>query len=579
MPIQTNRASRLIGVTEHEEPLESLLRRVLTRVEGVVAAEGRVRSLLDAVTAIAGNLDVRQTLERIVAAAADLASARYVALGVIDHEGEGLSEFITLGISETDAARIGPLPAGHGILGLLISEPRPLRLHDLREHPKSYGFPDNHPPMSSFLGVPVRVGERVFGNLYLTDKFGGGDFSDEDEHAVTALAAAAGVAVENARLFGTVRRREQWLDANLQIQQAFLRKVDLDTALHLVSSKAREVLGADVAMVVLEQDDGTLQVRAVDGEPDDLIETTLPREGALADVVDRAATVRLTEGLRIPGLDSVASAMLVPFTGPGGAGGAILVGTRVARRGRWLAEDDVHALQGFGAQAAIAMDRAQAQQDRAALAVLADRDRIARDLHDVVIQRLFATGLMLESTVRRVSEPEVVERLRGAVLDLDTTIRDIRGTIFELSHDSSALGLRTQINDITALARDTLGLRPDLVLVGPLDSAVPDSLRPDLIAVLMESLSNTARHANSTAVGVRVSVEGSGAELSVLAEVRDDGKGFSAPDHESGLRNMRQRAEARGGSFSVESAPGEGTVIRWRAPLADEAATGTDGKP
>ncbi len=569
------RALRLADVPNSEEPLESLLRRVLSRVEEVVAAEVRVRSLLDAVTAIAGNLDVRETLERIVAAAAALAGAEYVALGVIDAEGEGLSEFITYGISAPDAVKIGPLPAGHGILGLLITEPRPLRLHDLKKHPNSYGFPPNHPPMSSFLGVPVRVGDRVFGNLYLTDKHGGEDFTDEDEHAVIALAAAAGVAVENARLFGTVRRREQWLDATLQIQQAFLRRVDLDTALHLVTTKAREVLEADVAMVVLEQDDGSLQVKAIDGQSDDVVQSTLPREGALADVVDRAATVRLAEGLRIPGLDSIASAMLVPFTGPGGAGGALLVGTTTARRGRWLAEDDVQALQGFAAQAAIAMDRAQAQEDRAALAVLADRDRIARDLHDVVIQRLFATGLTLQSTVRRATDPAVTERLNAAVADLDTTIRDIRGTIFELGHEGTGTELRAQIREITAVARDTLGLRPGLVLEGPLDSAVPDTLRPDLVAVLMESLTNAARHASPTSVDVRVAIQGAGVEAVLVAEVRDDGRGFANPDHESGLRNMRQRAESRGGTLVVESAPGAGTLIRWCVPLSDARRTDT----
>ncbi|MDP9317977.1 MAG: GAF domain-containing protein [Actinomycetota bacterium] len=556
-------------MSEVEEPLEALLRRVLIRVEGVVAAEGRVRSLLDAVTAIAGNLDVRQTLERIVAAAADLAGARYVALGVIDQERDGLSEFITYGINEQDAAKIGPLPAGLGILGLIISEPRPLRLHDLRQHPRSYGFPENHPPMSSFLGVPVRVGDRVFGNLYLTDKHGGGDFTDEDEHAVVALAAAAGVAVENARLFATVHRREQWLDATLQIQQAFLRRVDLDTALSLVTAKARDVLEADVAMVVLEQDDGALRVRALEGEPADLLGSTLPREGALADVVEHAATVRLAEGLRMPGLDSVASALLVPFTGPGDHGGALLVGTMTSRRGRWLAEDDVQALQGFAAQAAIAMDRAQAQQDRAALAVLADRDRIARDLHDVVIQRLFATGLMLQSTVRRSSQPDVIERLRGTVADLDTTIRDIRGTIFQLSGSNRANDLREQVRDVAADAHPALGLHPHLVLEGPLDSMVPDELRPDLVAVLVESLSNAARHASPSRVDVRVAIEGQGAEARVVVEVRDDGKGCAGPSHESGLRNMRQRAEARGGAFEFLSSPGGGTLVRWWAPLTD----------
>lgn len=538
--------------------------------------ESSVRSLLDAVTAVAGNLDLPQTLRRIIAAASELADARYVALGVIDDDGEGLSQFLNTGLTDEQVVEIGPLPEGHGILGLLITDPKPLRLHDLREHPDSYGFPAHHPAMSSFLGVPVRVGDRVFGNLYLTDKRGGGDFTEADEDSVIALAAAAGIAVENARLFGTVQRREQWLDATLQIQRAFLRRVDLDTALQLVTSMARTVLEADVAMAVLEQDDGTLMVRAIDGGPLHLLGTFLPREGALADVVSHAATVSMAAGLRITGLDAVESALLVPFAGPIGDGGALLVGTTSARRGRWLADDDIQALQGFAAQAAIAMDRAQAQEDRATLAVLADRDRIARDLHDVVIQRLFATGLMLQSAVRRSGSRQVDEGLQVAVADLDTTIRDIRNAIFELRHDGAGTTLQGQIHDIAAIALPTLGLRPEVVLEGPLDSAIPDALRPDIFAVVMESLSNAGRHADPTRVELHIGLEGTPPNSSVVVRVRDDGRGFVVGGRESGLRNMRQRALTHGGDFSVDSAPGKGTSVCWRAPLDPMAERSSD---
>lgn len=540
-------------------------------------SETSVRSLVDAVTAVGGNLDLPQTLRRIVLAASELADARYVALGVIDDDGDGLSEFVTSGLTDDEVRRIGPLPRGHGILGLLITDPQPLRLHDLSSHPGFYGFPPHHPQMTSFLGVPVRVGERVFGNLYLTDKRGGGDFTAADEQAVIALAAAAGVAVQNARLFGTVRRREQWLDATLQIQRAFLRRVDLDTALQLVTSMARTVLEADIAMAVLEQDDATLLVRAIDGGPISLRGTTLRREGALADVVGHAVTVSLAEGLRLPGLDKVASALLVPFAGPTGDGGALLVGTTAGRRGRWLADDDLQALQGFAAQAAIAMDRAQAQEDRAALAVLADRDRIARDLHDVVIQRLFATGLRLQSAVRRAGNADLDDGLRAAVSDLDVTIGDIRNAIFELRHDGVAATLPSQIREIAAIALPTLGLRPEVVTDGPLESAVPDSLRPDIFAVLMESLSNAGRHAAPSRVDVRVALEGSGPDAWVEVRVSDDGRGFVVGGHESGLRNLRERAVATGGDFTIESAPGEGTTVCWRAPIMDreqQAPTG-----
>ncbi|MGH3355945.1 MAG: GAF domain-containing protein, partial [Nocardioidaceae bacterium] len=383
-------------MTDQDEPLADLLERVVGRVRDVVAAEERVRTLLDAVFAVAGDLDLHATLQRIVAASARLANARYVALGVLNREGDGLVDFITHGISDEQRALIGPLPRGHGILGLLISDARPIRLSDLAEHQSTYGFPEHHPPMRSFLGVPVRVRDRVFGNLYLTEKQGAADFTEEDEQAIVALAAAAGVAVENARLFEQVRRRERWLAATAEIQQSLLGRVDRAEALGLVAARVRDIAGADMSVIVLEQDDGGLRIEAVDGSPEDLVGHDLPRGGALADVVDHGATVHLAEGIEVAGAEGISSAMLVPFTGPSGAGGAVLVGSSTPQGRRWLDEDDILALRGFAAQAALALDRAQAQEDRAELAVLADRDRIARDLHDLVIQRLFATGLSLQ---------------------------------------------------------------------------------------------------------------------------------------------------------------------------------------
>jgi len=531
--------------------------------------EQRVRALLDAVVAVGGDLDPHSTLERIVAAAAQLADARYVALGVLDRTGEVLADFITHGVGEEQRNRIGALPQGHGILGLLISDARPLRLHDLNQDVHSYGFPAHHPPMTSFLGVPVRVGERVFGNLYLTEKRGGGDFDDDDENAVVALAAAAGVAVENARLFEDARRRARWLEATAEVQQALLRHVDRAGALALVAANARAVASADVALLVLEQDDGTLRVETVDGALPDLHQTVLPRRGALADVVDQGATVHLGPGVRIPGV-GVATALLVPFTDHGGAGGALLVGTTEAQVGRWLGEDDMQALRVFAAQAAITLDRAQAQEDRATLAVLADRDRIARDLHDLVIQRLFATGLTLQTVVPQLSSsPAAVRGIQSAVESLDDTIRDIRGTIFDLHQQDDDTTLRAQVRDAVLTAAATGGPLPRLVLDGPLDSVVPGQLRPHLVAVLVEALSNVARHADAEHIDVHVAIESEPAPA-VVVEVGDDGRGFGAAEQESGLRNMRERAQVLNGTLEVTSTLGEGTKIRWQVPLNQE---------
>lgn len=527
-----------------------------------------VRALLDAVVGLGSDLDLHATLERIVAAAASLAGARYGALGVLDRTGDELADFITVGVSEEQRAQIGSLPRGHGILGVVITEPRPLRLRDLHQHPASYGLPPEHPPMRSFLGVPVRVRDRVFGNLYLTEKHGGGDFTADDEDAVVGLAAAAGVAIENARLFAEVSNRARWMAATAQVQQSLLRHVDRSAALQLVAARAREVTGANMAMVVLEQDDGTLCVETVDGLIGVLAGASLPRHGALADVVDRGATVHLGRGVRIPGLDELASALLVPFTGPGGAGGALLVGTRSTGPDRWLSEDEVAALRVFADQVALALDRVQAQEDRAALAVLADRDRIARDLHDLVIQRLFATGLTLQGVERLAEPPKVSERIHAAVDELDATIRDIRGTIFELHQPDEDASLRGQIQQAVATLTDQLGRAPRLVMEGPLDSAVPDEMRPHLLAVLVEALSNVARHAEAALVEVRVAIE-QGERDEVLVQVRDDGKGFGPGGRHSGLRNMLDRAQALGGDLDVTSAAGEGTSVRWSAPLPD----------
>ena len=562
-------APTIAFVPTRNEPLADLLRAVLVRVEDLVAAEERVRSLLEAVSVVAGDLDLHATLARIVTAAARLADAQYAALGVIDTSGEGLVDFITYGMSAPTVASIGGLPRGHGILGLLIDEPQPLRLHDLNTHPSSYGFPAHHPPMQSFLGVPVRVGDRVFGNLYLTDKAGGNDFTSEDELAVIALAAAAGVAIENARLFERLRRRERWLSATAEIQDLLLGHVDRSSALALIATRARDIADADLAVVVLEHNDGTMKIEATSGSGEELLGDDLPPDGSLSDVVKHGATVILAEGVRIPGLESLASALLVPFTGPGGVGGALLIGSIDGASSRVWDEDDVQALRGFAAQAALGVDRAQAQEDRAALAILADRDRIARDLHDLVIQRLFATGLTLQAMARRSQNPESAQRLTAAVNDLDATIRDIRGTIFQLARDGAGADLKGQINAVAFAAESMLGMRPHVECVGPLDSAVPDSVRPHLVAVIVEALSNVGRHAGAAHVDVTVSIEGVGHDTMVVLEVRDDGNGFTPSQGGSGLANMRDRARGLGGACDIVAAPGEGTVVRWTAALSN----------
>jgi signal transduction histidine kinase len=542
------------------------LKRVVNRVEEGAATEERLRALLDAVTAVGSDLDLPGTLTRIVTAAARLSDAKYGALGVVDPSGEGLVEFVTYGIDGPGIAKIGSLPRGHGILGLLITDPRPLRLHDLKGHASSYGFPANHPPMSSFLGVPIRVRDRVFGNLYLTEKRGGGDFTDGDEQAVIALAAAAAVSVENAALYGESQRRSRWLGATAEIQRTLLAVPVTADALDLVASHARSVTEGELAIVVLEDPSGELIIEAVSGTEQELIGHRLPREGVWQDVVEHGATIHLAEGVRVPGLPGIESALMVPFRGTDSTGGAILVSTSGKDMQQAPQTDEVAALRGFASQAAIALQLAKAREDRESLAIFADRDRIARDLHDVVIQRLFATGLTLQGLARHIGDPAVAGRLANAVNELDTTIRDIRTTIFELSSNDSVSDLKAQVSEVVGAAQSSLKLKPQLQFQGPVDTLVPDEIRPHLIAVLVEALSNVGRHAQASTVHVVLAVHDH-PDKCVELIVRDDGVGIPDERSESGLANMRRRAEGLGGELRIESRPNEGTTLTWSSPI------------
>ena len=383
---------------------------------------GPAQSLLDAVIAISSDLDQRSVLARIVEAACELTGARYAALGVIGPD-RSLVEFVTTGIDERQRALIGDLPRGHGILGLLIEEPRAIRLPVLSEHARSVGFPPNHPPMTTFLGVPVRIRGTIFGNLYLTEKAGGGTFTDEDEVLVEALASAAGFVIENARAYGLSERRRQWLEASASLVDALQPPVDLGRALRLVTQAARSVSGARATAVLSYRH---ADARTVASDPDDV-----PRVTAALDQV--VATPRSGSASTTSQLGAL-TALVIPLRAHLAERAAL-----VALFDTGQAPDDVHErelLESFADQAALALDRAQALADREELAVISDRERIARDLHDVVIQRLFATGLQLQAVSAQATDPSVTERIERAVTDLDQTIRDIRGTIFELQRQS-----------------------------------------------------------------------------------------------------------------------------------------------
>jgi signal transduction histidine kinase len=512
---------------------------------------GSAKALLDAVIAISSDLDLHSVLSRIVVSATELTGAGFGALGIIGDDGE-LADFITTGIEPHARERIGELPRGRGILRLLIDEPEALRLDDLGAHPASYGFPPHHPTMITFLGVPVRIRGTVFGNLYLTQKAGGVPFTEPDEVLVLALASAAGFVIDNARAFGLSERRRQWLEASAALVDTLQPPVDLDDALELITNSVRSVSRAEAAAVVEVPDEGSPTIVAMDGSARDQIPGLLDaiavgmRGGSRTTVVElpagdlRALTIPLRAHLAAPGV------LVALFE----------------RSHRPDEREERELLLWFADQAALALDRAQALEDRAELAVISDRDRIARDLHDVVIQRLFATGLQLEGVRTLRDSSEVMGRIDKAVDALDQTITDIRSTIFELQ-DRPAGSLRAEIRALAAEYVPVLGYTPTVRTVGPVDTAVPESIGNELLPVLREAVSNIARHAHGDHAEIEVRADAGELWLTVT----DDGVGLPEHRRESGLRNARRRAQALDGSLEL-TALEHGTRFVWRVPLA-----------
>jgi signal transduction histidine kinase len=545
--------------------LDELLTELLDRVGEVVDSRERLRALLDAVVGIARDLDLHSTLVRITEAACRLVAARYGALGVIGPD-RRLAEFITFGITPEQHAAIGALPTGKGVLGLLIADPRPVRMPDITRHPQSSGFPPNHPPMRSFLGTPIRIRDQVFGNLYLAGKQNAEEFTEDDEAVVVALAAAAGVTIENARLYEVANRRGRWLAATAEITNVLLGAVQRTGALRLVARHAREAAGAELALVLLyDEDTDELTVEIADGQGSEpLIGATLPAAGTqFAPVVAHPGHLvvdDLGQAAAWPAAVPAGPAVLVPLAAGPVLHGLLVVAHRSGQPGH--TDDDLPMLRTFAGQAALALERVQAQEERELLVVLEDRERIARDLHDVVIQRLFATGLHLQTAARLAIRSEVADRIASSVDDLDTTIREIRTAIFELRKPATA-ALRSELRATVAAAAEPLGFRPELELAGPIDSSVPEQVRPDLLAVVREALSNVVRHARASQVRVAVTA----ADHRLTVTVDDNGVGVAGVEEGGGLANLRERAFGYGGTFTLQPGPTAGTVLEWSVPL------------
>jgi signal transduction histidine kinase len=549
--------------------LRELLAEVQERITQIVEGRERLDGLVEAMLVVTSDLDLDTTLRTIVHTAIELVDARYGALGVRG-SGHDLLAFIYEGIDENERERIGHLPEGRGVLGVLIDDPKPIRLDDIAQHPASVGFPPNHPPMRAFLGVPVRIRDEVFGNLYLTEKANGQLFSEDDEVLVKALAAAAGIAIENARLYEQSRARQSWIEATRDIATELLSGADPARVFRLIADEALKLTEAQATLVAVPAPDGKppsdvdeLLVAEIAGKLPPLgAALTIPVRGTPVGDVFLDRTPRRFDNLNLEIGDveiGPGSALLLPLRATDKVAG-VLVALR-HDQSTPFSQDQEEMMAAFADQAALAWQLATSQRLARELDVLADRDRIARDLHDHVIQRLFAVGLALQGTIPRARSPEVQQRLSEYVDDLQAVIEEIRTTIFDLHGPASgATRLRQRLDETIALFSDGT-LRITTKFIGPL-SVVDATLADHAEAVVREAVSNAVRHAHATTLAVTVKVED---ELSI--EVVDNGRGMSGRTKRSGLANMHDRAQQVGGTFTLDTPPIGGTLLRWSAPL------------
>ncbi|MGW7007044.1 sensor histidine kinase [Streptomyces sp. NPDC054933] len=561
--------------------LDELLEELQVRVDAVRHTRDRVHDLLEAVLSVGRRLELPQVLRGIVEAAVELVDCEYGALGVIA-EHQKLSQFVPVGVTEAQQRLIGHFPEGHGVLGELIRHPKTLRLRELSDHPSSYGFPPNHPPMHSFLGVPIRVRDEVFGNLYLAEKHGQREFDPEDEAVLQTLAVAAGIAVENARLYQETRDRQRWMEASAEVTRRLLSGADEEPVVQLIVEHARRILSADLGLLALPVEGGdNLQVALAVGTDAEIHRgLVLPREGSFVGAafaagrpvtsLDIGADPRVTAGP--PRWQGLGPAAAVPMITAGETRGVVLLARAEGRPA--FTETETVPLLAFAGQAALAMELAERRRGAEQIALLEDRDRIARDLHDLAIQRLFATGMTLQSAVRFVQHPEAAERLLHAVDDLDETIKIIRSTIFGLrAREGGPTERGLRVRTVTAVedAVRALGFTPSLRMEGLVDTDVPPPVADDVVAVLGEALSNVARHAHARSADVRLAVGSGGLTLTVT----DDGVGVPEGIHRSGLANLAERAAERGGELVLDTPPGGGTCLTWQVPLRGQGDPAT----
>ncbi|MET9030004.1 GAF domain-containing sensor histidine kinase [Nocardia sp. NPDC004168] len=553
--------------------LRELLGEVKDRIEQIIDARDRMDGLVEAMLTVTSGLDLNRTLRTIVHTAISLVDARYGALGVRGHD-QQLTQFIYEGIDEPTRELIGDLPQGHGVLGLLFSQPKPIRLDNLADHPSSVGFPAHHPPMRTFLGVPVRIRDEVFGNLYLTEKAGGQPFTEDDEVIVRALAAAAGIAIDNAHLYESARTRQAWIEATRDITTEFLAGTAPGQVLtHLVEATHRLTGSERTYLAVVPDSEGPpeeiteLLITHTAGATHDQRLIKLPLGDTTIGQAFRQRSPQRVDDARRADLGKIfpdaGPALVLPMQTSDSTVG-VLVALRAVESAPYNNEI-LELTSAFTDQAALAMQLADAQRRMRELDILSDRDRIARDLHDHVIQRLFAVGLSLQGTVPRTRVPEVRERITEAINDLQDVVQEIRTSIFDL-HGGDSARVRQRIEEAIRQQTAPSGIRTSVRISGPL-SVIDPELADHAEAVVREAVSNAVRHSGADTVSVEITVADD-----LIIVVEDDGCGVPTDVAPSGLTNLARRAEEAAGTFTVTAGTEPdgrtaGTRLCWQVPL------------
>ncbi|CQD15126.1 two-component sensor histidine kinase [Mycobacterium lentiflavum] len=553
-----------------------LVSRMHQQLDELLASRDQMERLLQVIVEIGSDLDdLDATLRRVVVAARKLTSAPYGALAIRDRDGMLIS-FVHEGIDVDHTRRIGHLPVGKGVLSLSLFDTPALRLDDLTQHPAAVGFPEHHPAMQAFLGVPITIRGKIFGNLYLTHDEPGCLFSESDEMAARALAFAAAVAIDNAQLFERERTAAKWMAASREITTALLSTVGPSrTPLQIIAEKACALTEAEQAIVLVPDDEelpideiDTLVISAAVGlNASEVIGQRIPVDASTSGAVFRSGEPLITEALSYPiqAFTDVGqrSAILMPLRAHDQVAGVIVV----ARGSQRQPFDDTYLdlVSDFATHAAIALMLAAGRENTRQLTLVAERERIAHDLHDHVIQRLFAAGMDLQGTVARVRSTEVADRLNRTLDDLQTIIEEIRTTIFQLkSPAGNGGGFRNRIQRAVADLTEGRDIVTTVRMHGPM-TAIGGDLADHAEAVTAEAVSNAVRHSGASRLTIEVHV---GDMLTI--DIVDNGCGIPVDNpRRSGLANMLYRAEQVGGRCEISNAPGGGTRVCWTAPLTD----------